>query len=46
MDYKRLVKAAAFLILGVFLGKPIVEAVDGAVTVYQQSGQSTVKTAD
>lgn len=35
MDYKRLVKAGVVLLLGIFLGKPIVNAIDGAITVYQ-----------
>jgi len=43
MDYRRLVKAGVILILGIFLGKPIVEAVDGAITVYQMSGQATTQ---
>lgn len=37
MDYRRLVKAGFVLVLGIFLGKPIISALDGAISVYQES---------
>jgi len=41
MDYRRLIKAGIILVLGIFMGKPIMSALDGAVSAYQD-GQDPI----
>jgi len=35
MDYRKLLKALVVLVIGIFMGKPIVSAVGGAVDAYE-----------
>lgn len=46
VNWNRVVKAAAVFILGIFLGKPAIEAVDGAVTVYQHDHAPVTQPSD
>jgi len=41
MDVRRLVKALAVLAIGIFLGKPIMDAVGSAVVVYVSANGRT-----